>query len=176
MPRILLVDDEENILHALQRLFKSDGYEVETYTNATEALKRARAAEFDLVMSDYRMPGMDGVFFLTALKQIQPDAMRLLASGYTDLDALLGAINEAQIFRFIAKPWCDYDLRATVAHALVHRAMLEENRRLADQVRAQEDKIQRQSRLIQEFEVQHPDIARVRRSADGAILLEEDED
>jgi two-component system, probable response regulator PhcQ len=152
MSRILLVDDEENILHALQRLFKSDGYEVETYTNATEALKRARAAEFDLVISDYRMPGMDGVFFLTELKHIQPHAMRLLVSGYTDLDALLGAINEAQIFHFIAKPWIDYDLRTTVAHALAHRTMLAENRRLADQVRAQEDKIQRQNRLLQELE------------------------
>lgn len=176
MPHILLVDDEENILHALQRLFKRDGYEVESYTNATEALKRARAAEFDLVMSDYRMPGMDGVFFLTALKQIQPHAMRLLVSGYTDLDALLGAINEAQIFHFIAKPWSDYDLRATVAHALAHRATLAENRRLADQVRAQEDKIQHQNRLIQELEVQHPGITHVRRSADGVIILEDDDE
>lgn len=175
MPRILLVDDEENVLHALQRLFKSDGYEVETYTNATEALNRARVTEFDLVISDYRMPGMDGVFFLTELKHIQPHAMRLLVSGYTDLDALLGAINEAQIFHFIAKPWIDYDLRTTVAHALAHRSMQDENRRLADQVRAQEDKIQHQNRFLQELEAQHPGITHVRRNVDGTIILEEDE-
>jgi DNA-binding NtrC family response regulator len=176
MPRILLVDDENNVLHALQRLFRNDGYAVETCTNGTEGLKRARNVEFDLVITDYRMPGMDGIFFLTAFKQIQPHAMRLILSGYTDLDAMLGAINEAQIFQFIAKPWNDYDLRMIVTHALAQRAILAENRRLADQLRAQEDKIQRQNRLLQELEAQHPGITHVRRSADGVIILEEDDE
>lgn len=175
MSRILLVDDEQNILNALQRLLRKDGYKIETCTDATEALKRAREIEFDAVIADYHMPGMDGVFFLTALKQIQPHTMRLILSGYTDLDILLAAINEAQIFHFISKPWNDYDLRATLAHALAQHAVLDENRRLADQVRAQQDRIQYQNQLIEAFEAQHPGITQVRRSADGTILVDDDE-
>ncbi|MDP1708887.1 MAG: response regulator [Gammaproteobacteria bacterium] len=166
MQRIMLVDDDENVLRAVKRVLAQDNYHIETFNSGTEALKRIKAGgEFDLAISDYRMPGMDGVFFLTTLHQLQPDTLRMVLSAYTDMDALLGAINEAHIFRFVTKPWHDYELRTTVAHALMHHGVLMENRRLADQVRAQRLELER-------LEAEHAGITRVKLDDDGSILLD----
>lgn len=166
MQRIMLVDDDENVLRAVKRVLAQDHYHIETFNSGAEALKRIKAGgEFELAISDYRMPGMDGVFFLTTLNQLKPDILRMVLSGYTDLDALLGAINEAHIFRFVTKPWHDYELRTTVAHALLHHATLLENRRLADQVRAQRNELER-------LEREHAGITQLRLDSDGSILLE----
>ena len=102
MYRILIVDDEPNILSSLTRVLgKVDDWEIETYDSAAEALKRAQTTSFELIISDYKMPEMDGVTFLHEIRKVQPEAMRLILSGFTDLEALLGAINEAEIFRYI---------------------------------------------------------------------------
>lgn len=170
---LLLVDDEPNILSALTRVFASEPYAIETFTDPTAALARARQAEFDLVLSDYRMPEVDGVSFLTIFRTLQPDCARLILSGYADIDALLGSINDAWIFRFICKPWHDGELRATVAQALAHRAVLLENRRLADRVRAQEELLHRQQRELERLERENPGITRVRHGNDGSILLDD---
>lgn len=175
MPRIMLVDDDELILRSLTRALSCIEYDIEVYTCAEAALKRAQAGEFALVLSDYRMPAMDGVTFLKILKKQQPDTVRMILSAYTDLNALLSSINEAEIFRFITKPWQDYDLRTTVSHALSHRKVLLENRRLADQVRKQQDEINEQYKALQELEIMYPGITEVRRAKDGSILLEEDD-
>jgi DNA-binding NtrC family response regulator len=170
--RLLLVDDEPNILSALKRVFQSDGYHIETFTEPAMALTRGSEAEFDLVISDYRMPEVDGVSFLTLFRTLQPDCARLILSGFTDLDALLGAINDAWIFRFITKPWHDGELRSTAAQALAHRAVMLENRRLADLVRLQERELNRQQHELDRLEREHPGICRVRRANDGSILLD----
>lgn len=184
MYRIMLVDDEPNILNALRRLFSSPSFrdsgnpefQVETFTSPQLALRRAEdGAAFDLVMSDYRMPEMDGVAFLKAFRQIQPDAERMILSGYADLEALVGAINEAQIFRFIAKPWHDYELKSAVAQALAHRELLLENQRLADQVRLQRGAISRQEAALKRLEEEMPGITKVHWGPDGSVILDEDE-
>ena len=174
--RLLLVDDEPHILSALRRLFVADNYEVETCPDAASALARAGEAEFDLVISDYRMPEVDGVSFLTIFRTLQPDAMRLILSGYTDMDALFGAINDAWIYRFINKPWHDAELRATVRQALEHRNVLLENRRLADQLRAQEQILHTQRNELDRMERDHPGITRVKHGNDGSIILDGGED
>jgi two-component system probable response regulator PhcQ len=172
--RLLLVDDEPNILSALTRVFAHEPYKIEAFTDPTAALARAQRAAFDLVLSDYRMPEVDGVSFLTIFRSLQPDCARLILSGYADIDALLGSINDAWIFRFLCKPWHDGELRAVVAQALAHRAVLLENRRLADQVRAQQERLYRQERELERLEREHPGITRVRRANDGSILLDGD--
>jgi two-component system probable response regulator PhcQ len=173
MTRVLLVDDEENILRALRRSLAQERYEIEDFTDPEAALARAAAVPFDLVLSDYRMPRMDGVAFLSRLKASQPDATRMIISGQADLEGLQAAINQAEIQRFISKPWENYDLRTTIRQALSHREVVLENRRLADRVRRQQTLLDAQTRLIERLEHEFPGISKVKRSADGAVLLDE---
>ena len=175
MNRIMLVDDEPNILRALQRVLTADDREIEVYTQPGEALRRAQVAGFDLFLSDYRMRELDGVQFLSAVKGLQPDAMRIILSGYTELDALLSAINQAEIYRFICKPWQDEDLRQTVRNALDYRHMLLENRYLAEQVRRQQGEIERNKGAFERLAAEHPELTHVNWAADGSILLDDDE-
>jgi len=184
MHRIMLVDDERNILSALRRLFVSPSlqdagspkFQVETFTSPQQALLRAEdGVVFDLVISDYRMPEMDGVAFLKALRQIQPHAERLILSGYADLEALVGAINEAQIFRFISKPWHDYELKSAVAQALAHRDLLRDNQQLADHVRLQIGVISKQEMALRRLEEESPGITKVHWGEDGSVIFDETE-
>ncbi len=173
MHRIMIVDDEENVARALRRALAASDVETELFFRPHEALRRAQTANFDLVISDYRMPEMDGIRLLSEVKQLQPDAMRIIISGHADLEGLIGAVNAAEIFRFINKPWHDADLTLGVRHALEHRAVLVENRRLADQVRAQKQELNRQKTALQKLEAEYPDLVRVNRGEDGSIILGE---
>jgi two-component system probable response regulator PhcQ len=130
MNRILLVDDEQNVLNALRRELKDD-YEIEAFSNPVDALLRSKEAAFDLVIADYQMPDMDGIQFLKQFGDIQPDAARLILSGQADIDALISAINETHIYRFIAKPWDNLELQSCIAQALDFRNVVLENRRQA---------------------------------------------
>lgn len=174
MQRLMVIDDEENILNALQRVFREQqDWEVELYNDPLQALQRARTTSFDLVLSDYRMPQMNGVEFLCEVKELQPDAMRLILSGQTDREGLLGAINDAQIYRFIDKPWQDYDLMVTLQQALSFREMLLENRILANQVREQQQELDQRKRALENYKDSHPDLFKVEWAADGSIVLDE---
>lgn len=142
MSRIMIVDDEPGVLSALRRLLKlvpcaygRSAYrlEVETFTSPLAALERARTADFDVFLADYRMPEMDGVRFLHEVMALQPDAARLIFSGYSDLNAFADAVDGARIYRFLSKPWNDYLLVSAIAEALNYRDLVLENRQLAGQ-------------------------------------------
>jgi two-component system, probable response regulator PhcQ len=174
MYQIMLVDDEENILKSLKRvLAKNKEWSIETFTNGQQALKRAMEKKFDLYLSDYRMPEMDGISFLTTVKEIQPDSMRLTLTGYTDIDALMGGINQAEIFRFITKPWNDEYLISTIKQALTFRDTILENQRLADTVRKQQSQLDKQKSILEEYKIKHPDLFNVEWEDDGSIILDE---
>jgi DNA-binding NtrC family response regulator len=183
MARIMLVDDEENILKALRRILSSmppggdkdaPGNIIEIYTSPHDAFARAKEGlPFDIVISDYRMPEMDGVAFLKTMREIQPDAVRFIMSGYADLEWMVGAINEAKIQRFIAKPWDDYNLCADIRQALELQNLQIENRRLADEVRQQQGIISLQDLELSRLEMETPGITKVRRAPDGSVLLDE---
>lgn len=183
MSRVLIVDDEESVLKSLKRLLRlapcASGNKrytlvVEAFTSARAALERARAEDFDLFISDYRMPEMDGVEFLKAAKEIQPDAARLILSGYADLNALIRAINEVGIERFIGKPWNDYDLMSAIAQALAHRDLLLENRQLANLVRLEMGDTTAEELETQRLEQLEPGITQVNWGPDGSVLLDPD--
>lgn len=181
MSRVLIVDDEASILKALQRLLraapcsyggKQFTLEVETCNSPVAALKMAQHEDYDLFISDYRMPEMDGIEFLKAAKQIQPDAARLILSGYADLNALVRAVNEVGIERFIGKPWNDYDLLSAIGQALSHRDLLLENRQLADLVRLEMGDKTPEQLEAERLERIEPGITKVNWGPDGSVILD----
>lgn len=116
-PSILLVDDEPNILNALSRLFRRDGYRIFTATNAHDAFEILAGNNVHVVISDQRMPEMSGTQFLARVKSIYPDTVRIVLSGYSDVKSVTEAINEGAIYRFETKPWNDEELRNYVRKA-----------------------------------------------------------
>ena len=182
MNRILIVDDDESILKALRRLLSrtpcaaGDATRVlaiDTFSSPQDALEKARHTAYDLVISDYRMPVMNGVQFLKAFREIQPDAARLILSGFADLNGLIGAINEAGIARFISKPWNDYELISTLGHVLALRELTLENQRLADQARLAMGTISAEEIEFKRLEAAEPGITRVKWGPDGSVLIDE---
>lgn len=115
-PRILLVDDEERILRTLTMLLKMQ-YQVFSTTDGNEALKILKTEKIHVLISDQRMPLMVGTELLRQAKNLSPQTMRILLTGYADVDAALDSVNEGEIFRYINKPWGPKELRDTVADA-----------------------------------------------------------
>jgi serine/threonine-protein kinase len=113
---LLFVDDEERVLNALRALFRND-YEVHTATSGEEALALVKRHSIPIVVSDQRMPGMSGVEFLRQVRADFPRTVRMLLTGYSDLAALVGSINEGEVFRFVRKPWDNDEIRAIVTEA-----------------------------------------------------------
>lgn len=131
---LLLVDDEENVLAALRRLLRAEGWLVLSATSAEEALQLMARHEVDVILSDQRMPGMTGVELLRRAKQLYPETIRLVLSGYTELQSITEAINEGAIYKFLAKPWDDAELRAHLREAFTLKEMADQNRRLDQEV------------------------------------------
>lgn len=112
-PRVLFVDDEQHILNSLRWLFKRD-YDVTLAVGGQAAIDLMRQQEFHVVVSDQRMPGITGVEVLREAAQRMPNAMRILLTGYSDLKAIVGSVNEGEVFRFVTKPWANDELKAVV--------------------------------------------------------------
>ena len=127
---ILCVDDEPNILSSLKRLFRPKGYQIHLAVGGKAALELLEQVAVDLVISDMRMPEMDGVHFLEQVRQRWPDAVRLLLTGYADIASTIDAVNRGEIYRYISKPWDDAEILLIVHDALEHRALALENKRL----------------------------------------------
>lgn len=173
MSRILLIDDETSILRALKRALKPLNCEVDIFDVPAEAVAALDTHHYSLIISDYRMPEMDGVTFLKLSREKQPEAIRIILSGYTDVQALLAAINEAEIYRFIAKPWDDMDLVMTLTKALDYARLLEQNRALLETIREQEQQISAQQAELNRLERESPGITQVKRTEDGYIIIDE---
>jgi PAS domain S-box-containing protein/diguanylate cyclase (GGDEF)-like protein len=133
---LLLVDDEENILASLKRLLRRSGYRIVTAPSAAEGLMRLSEVDVDVIVSDQRMPGMTGVEFLRRAKELYPETIRIVLSGYTELQSISDAINEGAIYKFLTKPWEDDLLRANIEEAFRQKEIADENRRLDKEVRA----------------------------------------
>ena len=116
---LLFVDDEPDIVDSLQRSFRK-GYKILTATSGQEAIEYIKSQPVDLIISDQRMPGLTGDAVLKAAKELQPEAIRILLTGYTDLESLVKCINEAGIYKYMTKPWEPEDLKLTVTRALEH--------------------------------------------------------
>lgn len=115
---ILIVDDEEIVLVALRDTLLREGYTVVSSPHAVHALSVLKEQEFSVIISDQQMPMVSGLEFLAQVKQIQPDATRILITAVLSIGTLIDAINKAEIYRFIVKPWSREDLLATVRMAV----------------------------------------------------------
>lgn len=128
--RILCVDDEANILSSLRRLFRQNGFSISIAPSGAEGLKFLETETFDLVISDMRMPEMDGARFLEQVFLRYPETVRILLTGYADISSTIEAVNKGQIYRYVSKPWNDMDLLHTVRQALDLKALQREKLRL----------------------------------------------
>ena len=146
---------------------------VVTFTSPVEALEYLREHPIDLMISDFRMPEMDGAAFLTQARELQPNSARIIISAYADIEGIMRAINDAGIFQFVSKPWSDHELKTAIVQVLNHRSLLVENHQLANEVRRQRGLISKQQEELARLELESPGITRVRWSDDGGVLLEE---
>jgi len=131
--RILAVDDERANLNLLRRTFHRD-YEILLAESGQEGLSILRGGQVDLIISDQRMPGMTGVQMLAESRRIHPNAVRIILTAYADVKDIIDSINEGNIYRYILKPWSPDELKVTVAKALDHFRLEEENRELVKQL------------------------------------------
>jgi CheY-like chemotaxis protein len=117
MQTLLLLDDEENILRALARVLRRDGYKIFMATRAQDAFELLAKHDVQVILSDQRMPEMSGTEFLSRVKDLYPNTIRLVLSGYTDLKSVTDAINQGAIYKFLTKPWDDDELRQNIAQS-----------------------------------------------------------
>ncbi len=117
--KLLCVDDEKNVLKALRRIFMDDDYDINTAESGEEGLGILEEnQDTQIVISDYRMPGMNGVEFLKHVRERWPETIRIVLSGYADTASVVAAINEGHIYKFVPKPWDDEEIRSVVTGAL----------------------------------------------------------
>ena len=128
--RLLIVDDEDSVLRALRRALRRQGWAIQTAATGEAGLVALEGWAAQVVVSDYKMPGMSGVEFLRAVKERFPKAQRIMLTGYADQQAIEEAINRSEVFRFISKPWDDQQLQLTISSAFEQYELQEENRRL----------------------------------------------
>jgi len=127
---LLLVDDEENILASLRRLLRKEGYRILTAPGGQAGLDILASEHVDIIISDQRMPQMVGTVFLKLARDLSPHSVRMILSGYTDLESVTSAINEGAVYKFLTKPWDDEILRLSIKEALHHKWIQDENRML----------------------------------------------
>lgn len=156
-PRILIVDDEEIVLVALRETLRLAGYETVTAIDAAKGLEAVKNQQFSVILTDHQMPGMTGLEFLAKVKEIQPDATRILITAVLDLRTVIDAINKGEIYRFIVKPWLREELLATIKNAVQRYELVVRNNQLQAEALAMNEKLrelnaslERQIRLVEE--------------------------
>lgn len=135
--RILIVDDEPHVLRSLVRTLMDEDYEVMTTTSGEEALELVQRYKFKVVISDERMPGMYGSELLSTISVRQPEAVKMLLTGYASVEAAIRAVNEGEIYRFLVKPWDDFELKMAIRSGIEKHDMEMKNRKLQALVRTQ---------------------------------------
>lgn len=155
---ILIVDDEVNILKTLRRVLKDDKYVIFTAQSAEEGLKLLEKEKIDLIISDQKMPGMEGLEFLEKTIENYPDIIRIILSGHADVHDAIRAINNGCVYKFIVKPWNNEELKITVKRALEQRELVMRNRFLTMELKVRD-------KVFEEIEKSYPGI--IKKFIDG---------
>lgn len=139
---ILCVDDEENILHSLKRMLRHEPYRVFTANNSHDALRIIQDHEIQLVMTDQRMPEISGIELLQKIKEINPNIVRVVLSGYAEIHVVVEAVNQGEVFRFLAKPWRDEELKMDIRACLEQYALRNHNHKLTEELLEKNQKLE----------------------------------
>ena len=162
---ILIVDDEPHVISALMRGMDEEPYLLTGASGGEEALQLMARQRFKVVISDERMPGMDGAEFLSLVKERYPETVRIMLTGHASVEATMRAVNRGEIYRFFTKPWNDTDLKLALRSALEKYDLEQENRRLLRTVR-------HQSHELRYLERSYPGISDLRKGVDGSIRID----
>lgn len=149
VPTVLMVDDEPSVLSALRRVFRAQGIQTLQATSGAEGLVLLASNRVDLVVSDMRMPEMDGARFLERVKEHDRSIVRILLTGYADMSSTVAAINKGAIHRFIAKPWDDNELVLAVREALVRRGLEQKNAELTELTKRQNEQLREANQTLE---------------------------
>ncbi len=133
---LLLVDDEKSVLNTLKRLLRKEEYKIITASSGAEGLEVLKNNNVQVIISDQRMPQMSGTEFFSEVIKEFPDIVRIILSGYTDVDAVIDTINEGNIYKFFHKPWSDQSLILEIRQAFEHYKLVQDNTRLSFQNKA----------------------------------------
>ena len=167
--KVLIVDDEPDIRKILVDVFEREPYDVFSVGSGKEALALLAGEPVDVVISDERMPGMNGSELLSIVRKQFPETIRIILTGHASIEAAIRAINEGEIYRFFTKPCNIVDLAVTVRQALEHKELTTESQRMLKTMK-------RQTALIEDLEEQYPGITKVKRVEGGAIVIDDDID
>ena len=162
---ILIVDDNKNILNTLKRLFVDEGYSIYTAQSGEEGLKVLESEKIDLIISDQKMPGMNGIEFLERTVENYPDVIPIILTGQAELSDAIRAVNNGCVYKFIQKPWNNEDLKITVRRALEQYDLIMKNRDLTTELK-------NRVRIMEELERKYPGITK--RPKDGIYEIKSD--
>ncbi|NOY65597.1 MAG: response regulator, partial [Nitrospirae bacterium] len=150
--KILVVDDEENILRAIRRLLIGEDYDVFLAHSGHEGLQMLEDnPDVALIISDQRMPGLSGAEFLEKTKQIAPDAVRMVLTGYADLNAAIAAINKGGAYRYLTKPWNDKELLYAIREGIRQFKLVKENKELHEIIKAKNKELKQWNTQLEYF-------------------------
>ncbi len=160
---ILIVDDDKNLLQSLKRALRKEGYILYFATGVRQALEKIRTINIDMVISDYQMPGINGLRFLQGLKDSSPEILTIMMTGVEDVKVAARAINEAGVYKFIIKPWSNEDLRITIRRAVESLSIIRERDLLLRKIKSRDA-------ALQKLEKEYPGISNVVRDEEGCII------
>jgi response regulator RpfG family c-di-GMP phosphodiesterase len=149
LPTVLTVDAAPSVLRALRRVFRTQGIRTLQASSAAGGLELLKSHRVDLVISDMRMPEMDGARFLELVKQHDERIVRVLLTGYADMASTIAAINQGAIHRYIAKPWDDNELVLVVREALARRRLEQKNAELTELTQRQNEQLQHANQTLE---------------------------
>ena len=164
-PHILIVDDEDGVRSALRRTLRKEKYRLSYASSAAEALELLKHERPDVILCDHLMPGMTGLEFLKLCRLRWPDVGRIVLTGQAEMEVVIRAINDGEVFRFLTKPWDDDELKLTLHEALRYVAETREKAALLKQ-------LEPQAKFIKALNEEHPGVTDVSRDYDGAILID----
>ncbi len=164
--KVLIVDDEPEVIDIMQHFLQMEHYEVRTANSAEDALKILRSEPIDVIISDEWMSGMSGTKFLGVVRRDYPDTIRILLTGHADLDTAIRAINDGEIYRFFTKP-CNFgELTGTLRQAIQQKDLLAESRRLYSAYK-------HQTAYIKKMENKFPGMSKLDKTETGSIIIDD---